>query len=39
MLQQLHDVNMVLQELDEVEQRCMQELAELTNPTKLERES
>ncbi|TDF41488.1 MerR family DNA-binding transcriptional regulator [Alteromonadaceae bacterium M269] len=39
MLQQLHDVNMVLQELDEVEHRCMDELAELTNPTKLQRES
>ena len=39
MLQQLHDVNMVLQELDEVEQRCMDELAELTNTPKLERES
>jgi DNA-binding transcriptional MerR regulator len=39
MLQQLHDVNMVLQELDEVEQRCMYELAELTNPTKSKRES
>ena len=39
MLQQLHDVNMVLQELDEVEQRCIDELAELTNPPKLQRES